>query len=382
MTTIRRNRPLNIWPAFVDATASLLMVVVFALLLAVLGHLVLSNALTDRDTSLAELNSRINKLTEILSLEKAETSRLQQLVSVRTANLDAAEKQIKSQRLSIEEKTALLKVQDAALSEREQKIAEQLQLLETLQIDIEALTALRDRIQMELEKEIAEHDAVKQKLLEESELNIQNTAQMELLNRQLEELRQQISAISSALEIAEKDIKEKQTTIDDLGSRLNTALANKTQLLQKYRSEFFGRLRDALSNYPNIRIEGDRFVFPSELLFQSGSDSIGIEGKKQIKQLAKSLNEVASIIPEDIDWVLRIDGHTDKRPILNSERFPSNWELSTARAISIVRELIKNGIHANRLAATGFAEFHPVEAGNSAEAYARNRRIELKLTSR
>ena len=117
-------------------------------------------------------------------------------------------------------------------------------------------------------------------------------------------------------------------------------------------------------------------------LFQSGSDSIGIEGKKQIKQLAKSLNEVASIIPEDIDWVLRIDGHTDKRPILNSERFPSNWELSTARAISIVRELIKNGIHANRLAATGFAEFHPVEAGNSAEAYARNRRIELKLTSR
>ena len=265
MTTIRRNRPLNIWPAFVDATASLLMVVVFALLLAVLGHLVLSNALSDRDTSLAELNSRINKLTEILSLEKAETSRLQQLVSVRTANLDAAEKQIKSQRLSIEEKTNLLKEQDAALSEREQKIAEQLQLLEALQIDIEALTALRDRIQMELEKEIAEHDAVKQKLLEESELNIQNTAQMELLNRQLEELRQQISAISSALEIAEKDIKEKQTTIDDLGSRLNTALANKTQLLQKYRSEFFGRLRDALSNYPNIRIEGDRFVFPSEL---------------------------------------------------------------------------------------------------------------------
>ena len=382
MTTLRRRRPLDIWPAFVDATASLLMVVVFALLLAVLGHLVLSTALSDRDTSLAELSSRINKLTEILSLEKAETTRLQKLVSVRTASLDEAKKQIESQRLSIQEKIALLKERDASITDKDQEIAEQLQLLESLRIDIEALTALRDRIQMELEKEIAEHDAIKQKLQEESELNIRNVAQMELLNQQLEELRQQLSAISSALEIAEKDIAEKQTTIDDLGTRLNTALANKAQLLQKYRSEFFGRLRDALSSYPDIRIEGDRFVFPSELLFQSGSDAIGIEGKKQIKQLAQSLSDISSVIPEDIDWVLRIDGHTDKRPILNSERFASNWELSTARAISIVKQLIKYGINSRRLAATGFAEFHPVDADDTPEAYARNRRIELKLTSR
>lgn len=382
MTALRRRRPLDIWPAFVDATASLLMVVVFALLLAVLGHFVLSNALSDRDTSLAELSSRINKLTEILSLEKAETARLQQLISVRTASLDEAKKKIESQRLSINEKSALIKKQDAALADKDKKISEQLQTLESLRIDIEALTALRDRIQMELEKEIAEHDAVKQELLQESELNIRNVAQMELLNQQLEELRQQLSAISSALEIAEKDISEKQAKIDDLGSRLNTALANKAQLLQKYRSEFFGRLQDALKNYPDIRVVGDRFVFPSELLFQSGSDTIGIDGKMQIRQLAKSLKEIASVIPEDIDWVLRIDGHTDKRPILNSKRFPSNWELSTARAISIVRELIKNGIAANRLAATGFAEFHPVDADDTPEAYAKNRRIELKLTSR
>ena len=382
MTTLRRRRPLDIWPAFVDATASLLMVVVFALLLAVLGHLILSNALSDRDTSLAELSSRINKLTEILSLEKAETSRLQQLVSVRTASLDEAKKQIESQRLSIEEKTILLEEQDTALSEKEQEIAEQLQVLKSLRTDIKALTALRDRIQMELEKEIAEHDVVKQKLLQESELNIQNVAQMELLNQQLEELRQQLSAISSALEIAEKDIQEKQATIDDLGTRLNTALANKAQLLQKYRSEFFGRLRDALSSYPDIHIVGDRFVFPSELLFQSGSDAIGTEGRKQVQQLATTLKEVADIIPDDIDWVLRIDGHTDKRAILNNERFASNWELSTARAISIVKELIKNGINADYLAATGFAEFHPVDASDTEEAYTRNRRIELKLTSR
>lgn len=205
---------------------------------------------------------------------------------------------------------------------------------------------------------------------------------MELLNRQLEELRQQLSALSSALEIAEKDIAEKQTIIDDLGTRLNTALANKAQMLQRYRSEFFGRLRDALSQYPDIHIDGDRFVFPSELLFESGSDKLGVDGIKQVQHLAKTLKEIALIIPKDIDWILRIDGHTDKRPILNSDRFQSNWELSSARAISMVREMIKNGIPAYRMAATGFAEHHPAVTGDTQAAYAKNRRIELKLTSR
>ncbi len=204
---------------------------------------------------------------------------------------------------------------------------------------------------------------------------------MELLNRQLLELRQQLSDIANALEIAEKDIAQKQTTIDDLGTRLNTALANKAQMLQRYRSEFFGQLRDALSDYPDIRIEGDRFVFPSELLFETGSDELGIAGQKQVNQLATTLHEIAKIIPDDIDWVLRIDGHTDKRPI-NSDTFRSNWELSSARAISIVRAMIENGIPAKRMAATGFAENYPIDTNETPEAYARNRRIELKLTSR
>ena len=152
-------------------------------------------------------------------------------------------------------------------------------------------------------------------------------------------------------------------------------------MLQRYRSEFFGRLRDALSDYPDIRIEGDRFVLPSELLFESGSDKLGLAGQRQVMKLANTLREVAQIIPEDIDWVLRIDGHTDKRPISNSH-FRSNWELSSARAISIVRAMINKGIPARRLAATGFAEYHPVDTADTAKAYARNRRIELKLTSR
>ncbi len=382
MATLRRRRPLDIWPAFVDATASLLMVVVFALLLAIIGHLVLSTALTDRDDVITKLNTRINKLADILSLEKSETAKLEKLLSVKTASLDEANIQISLQEQTIQNQETLLEERDKTIEENEKTISQQIKTIETLNIDIKALTALKERIQQEVDKQITENEAIRQKLQEESELNVKNLAQMELLNRQMDELRQQLSAVSNALEVAENDIAEKQTTIDDLGKRLNTALANKAQILQKYRSEFFGRLRDALSNYPNIRIEGDRFIFPTELLFESGSDEIEPEGKKQVKQLAKTLNEIAQIIPDDIDWILRIDGHTDKRPILKSERFQTNWELSSARAISIVHEMIKYGIPANRLAATGFAEYHPVDTDETPEAYAKNRRIELKLTSR
>ncbi len=381
MTALRRRRPLDIWPAFVDATASLLMVVVFALLLAIMGHFVLSTALTGRDKALAELGNRINKLAEVLSLEQAESARLQQLLSVRTASLEQAKQDIARQGRNIEQQRQQLSESRQLLQSQETTIAEQLELIAALQLDIDALTALRDRIERELEQQIAAHDDIKQRLQEESDLNLRNVAQIELLNRQLEELRQQLSALASALEVADKEIAEKQTIIEDLGERLNIALANKAQILQKYRSEFFGRLRDALSQYPDIRIEGDRFVLPSGLLFESGSDQLGSEGREQVRRLAATLKDIAQIIPEDIDWILRIDGHTDKRPI-NSERFRSNWELSSARAISMVKEMISNGIPAKRMAATGFAEHYPAAQGDSAEAYAKNRRIELKLTSR
>ncbi len=192
MTRMRQRRSLNIWPAFVDATASLLMVVVFALLLTIIGHLVLSTALTGRDDALAKLGIRVSKLAEILSLEEAETARLEQLLSVRTANLDEASSQISSQRQTILDKEKSLTQRDATITEHQKTISEQLEMIETLNIDIKAFTALRDRITLELEKEISEHDAVKQRLQQESELNINNLAQMELLNRQLEELRQQL----------------------------------------------------------------------------------------------------------------------------------------------------------------------------------------------
>lgn len=381
MNTLRRRHPINIWPAFVDATASLLLVVVFALLLAIMGHLVLSTSLTDKEDALIRLGERIDKLSEELSLEQAETSRLKETLAIRTASLKETETALETSRLTLAEKEELLKESNLTINEQQSTIAEQLDVIGKLQSDIEALTALRDRIEHELQQSISQREDIQQKLQAESELNLRNVAQIELLNRQLQELRQQLSALTDALDVAEQDIAEKQTVIEDLGERLNIALANKAQMLQKYRSEFFGRLRDALEQYPDIRIDGDRFILPTELLFESGSAQLGNSGKQQVKQLAISLQDIAAVIPDDIDWILRIDGHTDKRPI-NGPVFYSNWELSTARAISIVEEMVKFGIPAKRMAATGFAEFHPVDPANTAEAYSKNRRIELKLTSR
>ena len=381
MTALRRRRPLEIWPAFVDATSSLLLVVVFALLLAVLGQLVLGTALAGRDEALASLGLRISKLAEILSLEQAETTRLEQLLAVRTASLTESQTRIGEQQETIRGQTAVLAERDLKLGALKDRLSDQIGLSETLQRDIEALTALRDQIRAELEQQIAAREDIRQQLQTESALNLDNLAQIALLNKQLGEFRQQLAALAGALEIAEQEIADKQIVIEDLGQRLNTALASKARQLQRYRSEFFGRLREALGQYPDIRIEGDRFILPSELLFESGSDQLGAEGRQQVARLALTLSEIAAIIPADIDWILRVDGHTDRRPI-NSERFQSNWELSAARAISLVRQMAENGVPLARMAAAGFAEYHPADPAETAAAYARNRRIELKLTSR
>ena len=381
MTALRRRRPLEIWPAFVDATSSLLLVVVFALLLAVLGQLVLGTALAGRDEALASLGMRISKLAEILSLEQEETARLEQLLAVRTASLTESQARISEQQETIRGQTALLGERELKLGALKDRLSDQIGLIETLQGDIEALTALRDQIRAELEQQIAQREDIRQQLQAESALNLDNLAQIALLNKQLGEFRQQLAALAGALEIAEQELADRQIVIEDLGQRLNTALVSKARQLQRYRSEFFGRLSEALGQYPDIRIEGDRFILPSELLFESGSDQLGAEGRQQVARLARTLNEIAAIIPADIDWILRVDGHTDRRPI-NSERFQSNWELSAARAISLVRQMAANGVPLARMAAAGFAEYHPADPAETAAAYARNRRIELKLTSR
>jgi chemotaxis protein MotB len=216
----------------------------------------------------------------------------------------------------------------------------------------------------------------------EKQVSSRALAQIEVLNQQISALRRQLAALEEALQTSEKRDRESQGRIADLGQRLNVALAQRVQELSRYRSEFFGRLRAILGNRPDIRIVGDRFVFQSEVFFDTGQALLLPEGRAELEKLATALVDLDKQIPSEIAWVLRVDGHTDVRPILNSPVFKSNWELSSARAISVVQYLISLGVPAQRLVAAGFAEFQPLDTAATEDAYKRNRRIELKLTER
>ncbi|HUA53240.1 MAG TPA: peptidoglycan -binding protein [Candidatus Sulfotelmatobacter sp.] len=228
---------------------------------------------------------------------------------------------------------------------------------------------------------LAQSDVAKGQMAHEKQLSAASEQQVELLNQQIAALRQQLAAIADALQVSESKVKEQDVQIVDLGKRLNAALVGKVQELARYRSEFFGRLRQVLGNRPDVRIVGDRFVFQSEVLFRVGSAELGDDGKQQLTKLAATLRDLMTRIPKDIPWVLRVDGHTDKVPIHNAQ-FASNWELSTARAVSVVKFLIEQGVPPDRLAAAGFGEFQPLDTHDNEAALRRNRRIELKLTER
>lgn len=342
----RRRRPLDIWPGFVDALAALVMMVVFVLLLFTLGQFFLTERLEDRESALARLDAQVARLAEMLSLEQAQSARLERRVNELTATLDRTR-----------EREAGLERELAGARERIGEQADELRALE------------------------ASRAALGEELESERTLGAEARAQVALLNRQIEELRRQLTQVSEALELSRETVAEQEARIHDLGQRLNVALAEKVEELQAYRSDFFGRLKQALGDNPDIRVVGDRFVFQSELLFDTASAELGPAGREQVRKLADTLKTVMPRIPEDIDWVLRVDGHTDKRPI-RTDQFPSNWELSTARAIAIVRQLERLGIPPGRVAATGFGEHHPLDERDTPAAWARNRRIELKLTSR
>jgi len=368
MALSRRTRhTLDIWPGFVDALTTLLMIIIFLLTVFVLAQFFLSEALSGRDKALDQLRTEMSDLVEVLALERKTGEELRGQVANLSSELQASVglRDQLSQALSAMELRATTAEGDAA------KMAS----------DIEALAALRADLEAKVKDALADVAKKDEALITEKNLSETARAQVALLNQQLRTLRDQIGQLSAALDASEKTAKDQQVRITNLGSRLNAALASRVQELTKFRSEFFGRLRDILGDQPGIRIVGDRFVFQSEVLFAAGSAELNEEGGKQIAQLAKTLAEIAKKIPDDIDWVLQVDGHTDKQPIATA-RFPSNWELSTARSTSVVRLLAREGIPPQHLAAAGFGEFQPLEPGDDTAALARNRRIELKLTQR
>ncbi|BCW90379.1 Peptidoglycan-associated lipoprotein [Alphaproteobacteria bacterium SO-S41] len=315
----RSRGPFDYWPGFVDVLSTLLLVITFMLSIFMLGQYFLGQQLTSRDATIASLQARIADLANQLGL-------VQKSDSDKTAELEKL-------RATLAEAEARAAAGAAAVAELEQKGQ-----------------ALSDA-----------------------------EAQLALLNQQVEQLRLQLLALQEALGASEAKNKDAQVQIDDLGRRLNEALAEKVKELADYRSEFFGRLKQILGDRTDIKISGDRFVFQSEVLFAVNSADLSEQARVELSVLAEALKEIIPQIPEDIDWVLRVDGHSDKRPI-NTPAFPSNLALSSARAMSVVQFLIAMGVPANHLAATGFGDQRPIDPGDSDEAYAKNRRIEFKLT--
>jgi len=384
----RRIQQDNIWPGFVDALATLLMVIIFLLMIFVLAQVFLSETLSGRENTLSKLNEQMSELSELLNLERKANKDLRTNMASLSTELQASVRsrddlslrlkglEADNQKINAQLADAF-KTIDADKETIEMKLAE----LAKMQEDVEALEALREELTKEIKKQASKLDEKDGQLIEERKLADSERAQKALMNKQLAALRQQLAAIQEALEASESLNADQKAQISALGKRLNTALATKVQELAKYRSEFFGELRKVLGTQAGVRIVGDRFVFQSEVLFQSGEAKLGAEGVIQLKQLAKTLREIASKIPTKVNWILRVDGHTDDVPIKNL-KFPSNWELSTQRAISVVKALIQEGIPAQRLAATGFGEFQPIDARKDEIARRRNRRIELKLTQR
>ena len=328
--SVRRSRGVvEFWPGFVDALSTLLLVFTFLLSVFMIAQFFLTQEISGKETVLNRLTAQIKQLSELLSLERANSGSLEDQLAALRASLKSAENE-------------------------------------------------RDK----LREGAGSGDTVLSTQLEtERDLNRRAASQIEILNQQIAALRRQLAAIQEALDASEQRNKESQAKISDLGQRLNVALAQRVQELTRYRSEFFGRLREILGNRPDIRVVGDRFVFQSEVLFDAGSAALKPEALPALDKVADALRELERRIPADLAWIIRVDGHTDARPI-STPQFPSNWELSSARATSVVQYMIAKGISPQHLAAAGFGEFQPLDAGTGEEAYRRNRRIELKLTER
>ena len=392
----RRNQHrADIWPGFVDALATLLMVIIFLLMIFVIAQFFLNQALTGRDQALDRLRGQVSELADLLNLERKANEALRTDTSNLSDELSSSiilrdEQRLKIRSLSIQSETKLEQINTlkntltAAKNNNAKdqvRIKRQMGDIIMLNEDIKRLKALKEDLDKRIKTSLIKLASKDEAIITEKEISKTARAEVALLNKQLSALRQQISQIAKTLEVSESIAKKQKTRIANLGKRLNAALANKVQELSYYRSEFFGKLRKVLGKQPGIRIVGDRFVFQSEVLFSTGSAELGTEGKIQIKQLAGTLREIIKKIPKKLKWVLRVDGHTDSIPI-KTVQFPSNWELSTARAISVVKYLIANGILPANLAATGFGEFQPIDPRNDEIANRRNRRIELKLTQR
>ncbi len=334
----RGESGMNYWPGFVDALSTLILSIIFLLSVFVVVQFYLQQEVQGKDTALQHLNGQIALLSKLLSMEKTSKADLENQLGGLKSSLAAAQN-------DRDRYKGLYEGAAAAQMTAESKLNE--------------LSG-----QLEGEKENSS----------------KAFGQIDLLNQQVAALREQLAALGTALDVSEKKTKDSQERISELGQRLNVALAQHVQELSSYRSDFFGKLREVLGNRPDIRIVGDRFVLQSEIFFDTGRADLKPEGRTELDKVAAAIVELESQIPSEIPWILRVDGHTDVRPIIG--QFKSNWDLSAERAISVVQYLVGKGVKPSRLVAAGFGEFQPIDSGTTEDAYRRNRRIEFKLTER
>ncbi|MBT8362778.1 MAG: peptidoglycan-binding protein [Deltaproteobacteria bacterium] len=417
------NQSTSIWPGYVDVLSALLMVVIFVLLIFTFSQFILGHIITDQSSELENLHSQIAEISKLLGLERQQNSVLAEKISTLSGQVE---------NLTIERADLQDEVEDLNLRriEDRENLEMHLRNIASLQQDIQALQTMRQELEEKIAKAAtrlgieqrlssslrdrskalqtrlaSEEDRtfLAQKDIEQRDIRIQALsaligeqqdnlanqrrmtadarAEIALLNSKIQLLSSQLAEINSALSQSEAARSEQEQEILDLGERLNIELARRVNDLERYRSDFFGRLREILGDNPVISIEGDRFLLQAELLFASGTAQLEDQGKAQLQELAELIVSLIPMIPEDLAWILRVDGHTDRVPI-QSSRFASNWELSMARAVSVVRYLASQGVPEKRMAAAGFSKFHPIDRADTPGAYRKNRRIEIKLTSR
>jgi chemotaxis protein MotB len=405
-TRHRGENGLDAWPGYVDALSTLLMVIIFVLLVFVLAQAFLTATLAGRNDTLAKVRTELQQLSNALSLEKSQNSDMQLSISKLSRELSAtvAARDTLTGKLAVVTKTE--QADQTAIAARTADLARlQAELNKTVTIDkatiearladitmleseTKALAALRDELEKKAQAAAAatmteqeRRAAVQAQLANEQRLGDSARAQIALLNQQVEELRAQFASVQDALGLEKQKLRDKDIEITNLGEKLNAALVRKVEELRQYRSEFFGKLRAVLAGKPGIQVVGDRFVFQSEVLFPVGKAELTPAGIAQMTDIAATIKDVAASIPPNLHWILRVDGHTDPQP-LKGGVFASNWELSVARAVTVVKLLIALGVPPDHLAATGFGEFQPLGPGDTEDAYAKDRRIELRLTDR